>query len=56
MHGYFTTSNTNILGDFTEVQPEKIHVRGNPRERIIIVLTDFFASRDFPEIPVSYVP
>ena len=32
--------------DFTEVQPEKIRVRGNPRKGIISVRTMFFAYRD----------
>ena len=54
---YRYPSNTDILGDFTEVQPEKLRVCGNPRKGIINVQTDFFASRDaescVPEIPVS---
>ena len=45
----------DILGDITEVQPEKLRVRGNPRKGIISVRTGFFASRDaescVPEIP-----
>ena len=31
--------NTNILGDFTEVQLEKFCIRRNPRKRIISVQT-----------------
>ena len=61
MHGYFTTSNTDILGDFTGVLLEKLRVRGNPRKGIISVRTDFFTSRDaefcelgVPEIPVYF--
>ena len=38
--------NTDTLGDFTEVQPEKLSVRGNPRKGIISVRTGFYASRD----------
>ena len=41
MRGYFITSNTDILGDFTEVQPEILRVCGNPRKGIINVRTDF---------------
>ena len=29
--------NTDTLGDFTEVQPEKLCVRGNPRKGIISI-------------------
>ena len=32
--------------DFTEVQPEKVRVRGNPRKGIISVRTGFYASRE----------
>ena len=46
--------NTDTLGDFTEVQPEKLRVGGNPRKGIISVRTEFYASRDagfcIPEI------
>ena len=49
MRGYSTTSYMDIFGDFTEVQPEKLRVRGNPRKGIINVRTDFFASRDAPK-------
>ena len=38
--------NTDTLGDFTEVQPEKLRVRRNPRKGIISVWTGFYASRD----------
>ena len=37
---------TDTLGDFTEVQPEKLRVRGNPSKGIISIRTNFFASRD----------
>ena len=33
--------NTDTLGDFTEVQPEKLRVRWNPRKGIISVRTGF---------------
>ena len=46
--------NTDTLGDFTEVMPEKIRVLENPRKGIISVRTWFYASRDagfcIPEI------
>ena len=38
--------NTDSLGDFTEVQPEKLCVRGNPRKGIISVQAGFYTSRD----------
>ena len=38
--------NTDSLGDFTEVQPEKLRVRGNPRKGIISVRAGFYASKD----------
>ena len=37
--------NTDSLGDFTEVQPEKLRVHGNPRKGIISVWARFYASR-----------
>ena len=50
--------NTDSLGDFTEVQPEKLRVRENPRKAIISVRAGFYASRDaefcVPEITESY--
>ena len=48
--------NTDSLGYFTDVQPEKFRVRGNPRKGIISVRAGFYASRDaefcVPEITV----
>ena len=38
--------NTDILGDITEIQPEKLRVPGNPQKGIICVFTEVFASRD----------
>ena len=38
--------NTDSLGDFTDVQPEKLRLRGNPRRGIISVQARFYASRD----------
>ena len=38
--------NSDTLGDFTEVQPEKLRIRGNPRKGIISVRTGFYASLD----------
>ena len=38
--------NTDSLGDFTEVQPEKLRVRRNPQNGIISVRVGFYASRD----------
>ena len=50
--------NTDTL-DFTEVQPEKFRVRGNPRKGIISIGTEFYASRDagfcVPEV-TEFVP
>ena len=45
-NGYFKLVNTDTLGDFTEVQPEKVRVRGNPRKGIISIRTGFYAYRD----------
>ena len=42
----FERFKTDLLGDFTEIQPEKLRVRGNPRKGIISVRTGFYASRD----------
>ena len=51
--------NTDSLGDFTEVQPEKLGVSGNPRKGIISVGAGFYMSRDtefcIPEITVPYL-
>ena len=38
--------NTDILGDLTEVQPEKLRVHGNPQKGIISVRTGFLASME----------
>ena len=49
--------NTDSLGDFTDVQPEKL--RGNPRKGIISVRAGFYTSRDaefcVPEITGIFV-
>ena len=48
--------NTDSLGDFTEVKPEKLRIRGNPQKGIISVRAGLDASRDaefcVPEITV----
>ena len=50
--------NTDSIGDFTDVQPEKLRVCGNPRKGIISVRAGFYASRDaefcVPEITGQY--